>query len=73
MAGVNKTKKRLRSTALYNLPWRASVSSHQVQCNVLTFEALLKHIIIVFVASAYCDRGSRPHAFIFGIFQTWTD
>ena len=27
--------------ALYNLPWRASVSSHQVQCNIPTFEALL--------------------------------
>ena len=26
----------------YNLPWRASVSSHQVQCNIPTFEALLK-------------------------------
>jgi len=28
--------------ALYNLPWRASVSSHQVQCNIPTFEALLR-------------------------------
>ena len=28
--------------ALYNLPWRASVSSHQVQCNTPTFEALLQ-------------------------------
>jgi len=27
--------------ALYNLPWRASVSSYQVQCNIPTFEALL--------------------------------
>ena len=27
--------------ALYNLPWGASVSSHQVQCNIPTFEALL--------------------------------
>jgi len=26
---------------LYNLPWRASVSSHQVQCNIPTFETLL--------------------------------
>jgi len=26
---------------LYNLPWRASVSSHHVQCNIRTFEALL--------------------------------
>ena len=28
--------------ALYNLPWRAGVSSHQVQCNIPTFEALLR-------------------------------
>ena len=28
--------------ALYNLPWRASVCSHQVQCNIPTFEALLR-------------------------------
>ena len=28
--------------ALYNLPWRASVSSHQVQCNIPNFEALLQ-------------------------------
>ena len=27
--------------ALYNLTWRASVSSHQVQCNIPTFEALI--------------------------------
>ena len=26
--------------ALYNLPWRASVSNHQVQCNIPTFETL---------------------------------
>jgi len=35
--------------ALYNLPWRASVSSHQVQCNITTFEALLrkyKHLFL---------------------------
>jgi len=29
-----------RCRALYNLPWRASASSHQVQCNIPTFEAL---------------------------------
>ena len=28
--------------ALYNLTWRASVSSHQVQCNIPTFDALLR-------------------------------
>ena len=27
--------------ALYNLLWRASVSNHQVQCNIPTFEALI--------------------------------
>jgi len=27
--------------ALYNLPWRVSVSSHQAECNIPTFEALL--------------------------------
>jgi len=27
--------------ALYNLPWKASVSTHQIQCNNTTFEALL--------------------------------
>ena len=28
--------------ALYNLPWRASVSGHQVQCSIPTLEALLR-------------------------------
>ena len=28
--------------ALYNLLWRASFRSHQVQCNIPTFEALLR-------------------------------
>jgi len=28
--------------ALCNLPWRASVGSHQVQCNIPTFKALLR-------------------------------
>jgi len=35
--------------ALYNLLWRASVSTHQVQCNIPTFEALLrkyKHLFL---------------------------
>ena len=34
--------------ALYNLPWRASVSSHQVQCNIPTFEAVFKKIYACF-------------------------
>ena len=33
--------------ALYNLPWRARVSSHQVQCNIPTFEALLRKYTLV--------------------------
>jgi len=35
--------------ALYNLPWRASVSSHQVQCNTPTFEALLRKCKYLFL------------------------
>jgi len=35
--------------ALYNLPWRASVSSHQVQCNIPTFEALLRKYTYLFL------------------------
>ena len=35
--------------ALYNLPWRASVSSHQVQCNTPTFEALLRKYKYLFL------------------------
>jgi len=33
--------------ALYNLPWRASVSSYQVQCNIPTLETLLKKCVSV--------------------------
>jgi len=35
--------------ALYNLPWRGSVSSHQVQCNIPTFEALLRKYKYLFL------------------------
>ena len=35
--------------ALYNLPWRASVSSHKVQCNIPTFEALLRKYTYLFL------------------------
>ena len=31
--------------ALYNLPWRASASSYQVQCNIPTIETLLKKCV----------------------------
>ena len=34
---------------LYNLPWRASVSSHHVQCNIPTFEALLRKYTYLFL------------------------
>ena len=35
--------------ALYNLPWRVSVSSHQVQCNIPTFEALIRKYKYLFL------------------------
>ena len=35
--------------APYNLPWRASVSTHQVQCNIPTFEALLPKYTYLFL------------------------
>ena len=37
---------------LYNLPWRASVSSYQVQCNTPTFQVLLWKICINFLNDA---------------------
>jgi len=38
--------------ALCNLPWRASVSSHQVQCNIPTFEAVLRKNTYLFSKDA---------------------
>ena len=38
--------------SLYNLPWRASVNSHQVQCNIPTFEASLKRNVTCFLKDA---------------------
>ena len=35
--------------ALHNLPWRASVSSHQVHCDIPTFEALLRKYKYLFL------------------------
>ena len=35
--------------AQYNLPWRASFSIHQVQCNIPTFEALLRKNVHLFL------------------------
>jgi len=34
---------------LYNPPWRASVSRHQVQCNIPIFEALLRKYTYLFL------------------------
>jgi len=34
---------------IYNLPWRVSVNSHQVQCNIPTFEALLRKYTYLFL------------------------
>ena len=42
--------------ALYNLPWRASVSSHQVQCNIPTFEALLRKYAYLCCFSKYAEN-----------------
>jgi len=35
--------------ALYNLPWGASASCHQIQCNTPTFEALLRKYRYLFL------------------------
>ena len=35
--------------ALYNLPWKASVSNHQVQCNIRTFETQLRKYTYLFL------------------------
>jgi len=43
--------------ALYNLPWRASVSSHQVQCNIPTFEALLRKNVYLFLEKSPTEYG----------------
>jgi len=34
--------------ALHNVPWRVSVSSHQVQCNIPTFDALVRKNMYLF-------------------------
>ena len=35
--------------ALYNLPWRASVSSHQVQCNIRILRPYCEKICATFL------------------------
>ena len=46
-----------RALYLYNLPWRASVSSHLVQCNIPTFEALLRKYKYLFLER--CRKSSN--------------
>ena len=48
--------------ALYNLPWRASVSSHQVQCNIPTFEALLRKYKYLFLERCRKSNNLRLRA-----------
>ena len=43
--------------SLYKLPWRATVSSHQVQCNIPTFEALLKRNVYLFLE--WCKKSNN--------------
>jgi len=48
--------------ALYKLPWRASVDSHHVQCNIPTFEAVLRKNMYLFLercrnSNNVCLRG----------------
>jgi len=43
--------------ALYNLSWRASVSNHQIHCNIRTFEALLRKYTYLFLES--CRKSSN--------------
>jgi len=46
-----------RCRALYNLPWRASVSNHQVQCNIPAFEVLLWKYTYMFLER--CKRSNN--------------
>ena len=48
--------------ALYNLPWSASVSSHQVQCNIPTFEALLRKYTYLFLERCRKSNNIRLRA-----------
>jgi len=53
--------------ALYNLPWRAGVSTHQVQCNIPTFEALLRKYTYLFL-----ERCRKPNNIWFTLRDTIT-
>jgi len=48
--------------ALYNLPWRTSVGSHQVQCNIPTFEALLLKYMYLFLERCRKSNNIWLHA-----------
>jgi len=48
--------------ALYNLPWRASVSTHQVQCSIPTFEALLRKYKYLFLERCRKSNNIWLHA-----------
>jgi len=48
--------------ALYKLPWRASISTHQVQCNIPTFEALLRKYTYLFLERCRKSNNVWLHA-----------
>jgi len=50
--------------ALYNLPRRASVSNHQVQCNIPTFGALLRNNTYLFLERCRKSNSIWLHAFM---------
>jgi len=45
--------------ALYNLPWRVSVSSDQVQCSIPTFEALLRKYTYAYLFLERCKKSNN--------------
>ena len=50
--------------ALYNLPWRASVNTHQVICNIPTFEALLRKYTYLFLERCRKSDNVWLHALV---------
>ena len=49
---------------LYNLPWRASASSHQVQCSSLTFDTLVRNNKYLFLETCRKSNNVWLHALI---------
>jgi len=49
--------------ALYNLPWRVSVSSQHIQCNMPTFKALLRKNIYLFFKRYTKPNNVQLHGF----------